>query len=67
MRKVLIGREKKVRFETLIDNHKVKIAELENKVKEDFKCSIDDLLNEEDKLTIEKTSIEKTEALTKNS
>ncbi|CAN1608050.1 K03529 smc; chromosome segregation protein [Candidatus Pelagibacterales bacterium] len=59
--KVLIGREKKVRFETLIDNHKVKITELENKVKEDFKCSIDDLLNEEDKLTIENTSIEKTE------
>ncbi|MFM7943707.1 MAG: chromosome segregation SMC family protein [Candidatus Fonsibacter sp.] len=60
--KVLFGREKKVRFETLIDNHKVKIEELENKVKEDFKCSIDDLLNEEDKLSIEKTSIEKTEA-----
>ena len=60
--KVLFGREKKVRFETLIDNHKVKITELENKVKEDFKCSIDDLLNEEDKLSIEKTSIEKTEA-----
>jgi chromosome segregation protein len=58
----LFGREKKVRFETLIDNHKVKITELENKVKEDFKCSIDDLLNEEDKLSIEKTSIEKTEA-----
>ena len=63
--KVLIGREKKVRFETLIDNHKVKISELENKVKEDFKCSINDLLNEEDKASIEKTSIEKTEALLK--
>jgi chromosome segregation protein len=60
--KVLVGREKKVRFETLIDNHKVKITELENKVKEDFKCSIDDLLNEEDKLSIEKTNIENTEA-----
>ena len=56
--KVLEAREKKVRFETLIDNHKLKINELENKVKEDFKCSIDDLLNEEDKLSIEKTNIE---------
>ena len=60
--KVLEGREKKVRFETLIDNHKLKISELENKVKEDFKCSIDDLLNEEDKLSIEKTNIEEIEA-----
>jgi chromosome segregation protein len=59
--KVLEGREKKVRFETLIDNHKLKISELENKVKEDFKCSIDDLLNEEDKLSIEKTNIEEIE------
>jgi chromosome segregation protein len=59
--KVLEGREKKVRFETLIDNHKLKIIELENKVKEDFKCSIDDLLNEEDKLSIEKTNIEEIE------
>ena len=47
--KVLEAREKKVRFETLIDNHKLKINELENKVKIDFKCSIDDLINEEDK------------------
>ncbi|MEY4370804.1 MAG: hypothetical protein RIQ48_519 [Pseudomonadota bacterium] len=60
--KVLIGREKKVRFETLIDNHKSKIVELENKVREDFKCSIDDLLNEEDKSSIEKTSLDKVEA-----
>jgi len=60
--KVLIGREKKVRFETLIDNHKSKIIELENKVREDFKCSIDDLLNEEDKSSIEKTSLDKVEA-----
>lgn len=59
--KVLEGREKKVRFETLIDNHKLKINELENKVKEDFKCSIDDLLSEEDKLSIEKTNIEEIE------
>ena len=59
--KVLEGREKKVRFETLIDNHKLKISELENKVKEDFKCSIDDLLNEEDKLSIEKKNIEEIE------
>ena len=59
--KVLEGREKKVRFETLIDNHKLKISELENKVKEDFKRSIDDLLNEEDKLSIEKTNIEEIE------
>ena len=59
--KVLEGREKKVRFETLIDNHKLKISELENKVKEDFKCSIDDLLNEEDKLSIEKTNIQEIE------
>ena len=59
--KVLEGREKKVRFETLIDNHKLKISELENKVKEDFKCSIDDLLHEEDKLSIEKTNIEEIE------
>jgi chromosome segregation protein len=64
--KVLEAREKKVRFETLIDNHKLKINELENKVKEDFKCSIDDLLNEEDKLSIEKTSIEEIETLLKN-
>jgi len=64
--KVLEAREKKVRFETLIDNHKLKINELENKVKEDFKCSIDDLLNEEDKLSIEKTNIEEIETLLKN-
>lgn len=64
--KVLEAREKKVRFETLIDNHKLKINELENKVKEDFKCSIDDLLNEEDKLSIEKTNIEEIENLLKN-
>jgi len=64
--KVLEAREKKVRFETLIDNHKLKINELENKVKEDFKCSIDDLLNEEDKLSIEKTNIEEIETLIKN-
>jgi len=60
--KVLIGREKKVRFETLIDNHKSKVIELENKVREDFKCSIDDLINEEDKSSIEKTSIDKIES-----
>jgi len=59
--KVLIGREKKARFETLIDNHKSKVVELENKVREDFKCSIDDLLNEEDKASIEKTNIDKIE------
>lgn len=64
--KVLEAREKKVRFETLIDNHKLKINELENKVKEDFKCSIDDLLNEEDKLSIKKTNIEEIETLLKN-
>ena len=64
--KVLEAREKKVRFETLIDNHKLKINELENKVKEDFKCSIDDLLNEEDKLSIEKTNIEEIETSLKN-
>jgi len=64
--KVLEAREKKVRFETLIDNHKLKINELENKVKEDFKCSIDDLLNEEDKLSIEKINIEEIETLLKN-
>lgn len=64
--KVLEAREKKVRFETLIDNHKLKINELENKVKEDFKCSIDDLLNKEDKLSIEKTNIEEIETLLKN-
>lgn len=64
--KVLEAREKKVRFETLIDNHKLKINELENKVKEDFKCSIDDLLNEEDKLSIEKTNIKEIETLLKN-
>lgn len=64
--KVLEAREKKVRFETLIDNHKLKINELENKVKEDFKCPIDDLLNEEDKLSIEKTNIEEIETLLKN-
>ena len=64
--KVLEAREKKVRFETLIDNHKLKINELENKVKEDFKCSIDDLLNEEDKLSFEKTNIEEIETLLKN-
>ena len=64
--KVLEAREKKVRFETLIDNHKLKINELENKVKEDFKCSIDDLLKEEDKLSIEKTNIEEIETLLKN-
>jgi len=64
--KVLEAREKKVRFETLIDNHKLKINELENKVKEDFKCSIDDLLNEEDKISIEKTNIEEIETLLKN-
>lgn len=63
--KVLEGREKKVRFETLIDNHKLKINELENKVKEDFKCSIDDLLNEEDKLSIEKINIEEIETFLK--
>jgi chromosome segregation protein len=63
---VLKTREKKVRFETLIDNHKLKINELENKVKEDFKCSIDDLLNKEDKLSIEKTNIEEIETLLKN-
>ena len=59
--KVLIGREKKARFETLIDNHKSKVIELENKVREDFKCSIDDLLNEEDKASIEKTNLDKIE------
>jgi chromosome segregation protein len=64
--KVLEAREKKVRFETLIDSHKLKINELENKVKEDFKCSIDDLLNEEDKLSIKKTNIEEIETLLKN-
>jgi chromosome segregation protein len=64
--KVLEAREKKVRFETLIDNHKLKIDELQNKVKEDFKCSIDDLLNEEDKLSIEKKNIEEIETLLKN-
>ncbi|MFM8423386.1 MAG: chromosome segregation protein SMC, partial [Candidatus Fonsibacter sp.] len=36
------------------------------KVNEDFKCSIEDLLNEEDKLSIEKTNIEKIETLLKN-
>jgi chromosome segregation protein len=64
--KVLEAREKKVRFETLIDSHKLKINELENKVMEDFKCSIDDLLNEEDKLSIKKTNIEEIETLLKN-
>lgn len=64
--KVLEAREKKARFETLIDNHKLKINELENKVKEDFKCSIDDLLNEEDKLSIEKKNIEEIETFLKN-
>jgi chromosome segregation protein len=59
--KVLIGREKKARFETLIDNHKSKVIELENKVREDFKCSIDDLLNEEDKTSIEKTNLDEIE------
>jgi chromosome segregation protein len=64
--RVLASREKKVRFETLIDNHKAKIAELENKVREDFKCSIDDLLNEEDKLSAQQSTIEKTESSLKS-
>ncbi len=63
--KILSSREKKVRFETLIDNHKIKIKELEDKVKEDFRCNINELITDQDKIELDKTSLSEIESVLK--